>query len=76
MVVPTPMQETKGRVKKKNKLVRLLRLSVLAGMLAHPFGAQLASRMTGGGSRLWGRVVQRGDQHRHGQRPTSDDHRA
>jgi hypothetical protein len=42
----TPMQATKGKSKKKNKLVRLLQLSALARML-HPFRAQLASWMTG-----------------------------
>ena len=45
MKVSTPIQETKGKVRKKNRLVRLLQLSVLA-VMSHPFGAQLASWTT------------------------------
>ena len=46
MKVSTPMQETKGKVRKRNILVRLLQLLVLA-VMSQPFGAQLVSWTTG-----------------------------
>ena len=46
MKVSTPMQESKGKVRKKNRLVRLLQLQALA-VMPHPFGAQLGAGQPG-----------------------------
>ena len=46
MEVPALMQVTKGKARKKNRLVRLLQLPALT-VMSHPFGAQLGSCTTG-----------------------------